>query len=351
MDIGAEAAGAEVVFANDIDADACETLQTAFPKTKVIPGGVKDIKRFPHAELLIGGYPCQSFSMGGNRNPAVDHRTYLYLEFARCLDQVEPLYFVAENVSGLKKVQGGVFLEQQVRTFEKAGKRGYRITAQLVDAKEYGVPQTRKRMLLVGVRRDLEKAFIFPSPTHGKQDGRLRGLRPFTSHGDAIQALPLWPKGEFYERPHDPEGHWSWYYMSRNRKGSWDGPSFTIVSNWRHTPLHPASPVMKLTWSNLADGWKQRWDFSDEYEHVRSDIKRQILKEARRLSWRECALIQTFPQEFSPCGSVESKFNQIGNAVPPMLAQIILEHLLSSRGLVSAHKPIEIKGNQLAFWA
>lgn len=349
MDLGAHAAGADIIFANEIDKNAASTLRKYFPRTEIVERDIAEVKNFPAADLVIGGYPCQSFSMGGNRNPAADNRTYLYLHFARCLSIVQPKYFIAENVSGLKKVQGGSFLLEQIKAFEGAGKHGYRITAEIVDAKNYGVPQTRKRMLLVGVRRDLEQVYVFPPITHVKPSQKNYLLKPYASHGEAIKGLPLWPTGEFYERPHDPEGHFSWYYMSRNRKGLWDGPSFTIVANWRHTPIHPASPVMKLTWSNLADGWKQRWDFSKEYEHRKGHIERLVLKEPRRLSWRECALIQTFPKDFEPVGDVESKFEQIGNAVPPLLAQVILEHLVSKKGILPVGQPIEFK-KQLTFW-
>ena len=350
LDFGAAEAGATIVYANEIDQDSCETLRKYFPGADLDSREVKEVRSFPTADLVIGGYPCQSFSMGGNRNPANDHRTFLYLEFARCLQEVRPKYFVAENVSGLKKVSGGTFLKQQFETFEKAGREGYRITGQVLDAKDYGVPQTRKRMILVGVRRHLERGFLFPIPTHG----RSRKFKPYTSHGEAIKHLPLWPNGEFYERPHDPEGHLSWYFMSRNRKAKWDGPAFTVVANWRHITIHPACAVMKLTWSNLADGWKQRWDFSDEYEHLLNDPERPVLKVPRRLSWRECAAIQTFPEHFEPAGDVESKFTQIGNAVPPLLAKTILAHLISGNGLVGVPKDARERAimaeNQLTLW-
>ena len=96
---------------------------------------------------------------------------------------------------------------------------------------------------------------------------------------------------------------------------------------------------MTLTWSNLADGWKQRWDFSDQYEHLEADPKRKKLEAARRLSWRECARIQTFDSKFTPVGETESKFTQIGNAVPPKLAQAIFTHLFSGAGLVALDAP------------
>lgn len=330
MDLGAEMAGVKVIFANDIDHDSCKTYQRNFPHTKVIEGDVKDIKSFPKVDILLGGYPCQSFSLGGKRNPEKDHRTYLYQEYARVLELIEPKYFIAENVSGLTGVMGGKFFKAQLEAFQKVGRYGYTISRKIVDARDYGVPQKRRRVLLIGVRKDLNKAYIFPEPTHGKGIG----LKPYTSHGEAIKDLPLNPEGEYYHRPHDPDGGFSWYFMSRNRKSNWDEPSYTVVANWRHTTLHPASPVMKIVWSDLKNGFKQKWEFTKEFEQLKNDPKRPILKIPRRLSWRECARIQTFPDRFIFEGkNVESKFRQIGNAVPPLLAKIIVERIISREGL------------------
>ncbi len=330
-DFGLEQAGVVVIYANEIMADACKTLQRYFKDTDVDNRDIKLVKSFPKATLVCGGYPCQSFSMGGNRNPEKDERTNLFREFARCVSEVNPKFFIAENVSGLKKLEGGRFLEEQMRIFKSCGEKGYNVSAQILDAKQFGVPQNRKRIILVGVRSDLKKVFVFPEPTHGAAGS---GLLPFTSHGDAIKDLPLWPEGEFYERPHDPKGNWSWYFMSRNRKAPWDAPAYTVVANWRHVTVHPGSPAMKLTWSDLKNGFKQRWDFSDEYEHLLINPRRPFLEKPRRLSWRECARIQGFPKGFTPHGDVESKFEQIGNAVPPGLFRAIAEHLVSGKGLV-----------------
>lgn len=334
MDFGVRSAGFDIIFANDILKEAASTHRTYFPESDFSLGDIREIDIFPSSDLVVGGYPCQPFSMGGNRNPANDPRTYLFREFARVVSVVNPKYFIAENVSGLKSVQNGTWLQQQIDIFEKLGKNGYRISWSVLNAQDFGVPQRRKRLFIVGVRKDLGAFFNFPRPTHGSPaDAAKLGLIPYTSHGDAIAGLPLWPTGEFYERPHDPEGHFSWYYMSRNRKADWDAPSFTIVANFRHTTLHPASPSMELLWSNLADGWKQGWGFSSEYEHLAKDPSRPILEEARRLSWREAALIQTFPKAFEPAGDLMKKFEQIGNAVPPLLVNHLASALYSEDGL------------------
>jgi len=333
MDFGVEAAGGSVVFSNDILADACKTLEKYFSDSEIRREDIAKITAFPEADVVVGGYPCQSFSMAGNRDPEKDERTSLYKQFLRAIKLIRPKYFVAENVSGLQQLKSGSFLKEQITAY---GEAGYAVSYQVLNARDYGVPQSRKRLVIVGVRRDLGQIFAFPPPTHGKATKKTGPLKPYASHGDAIKGLPLWPEGEFYERPHDPEGHFSWYYMSRNRKAKWADPAFTVVANWRHITLHPASPVMTLTWSNLADGWKQRWDFSDQYEHLEADPSRLKLEKPRRLSWRECARIQSFPSKFVPVGDTESKFTQIGNAVPPRLAQAIFAHLFSGAGLLHA---------------
>jgi DNA (cytosine-5)-methyltransferase 1 len=341
MDLGAHAAGFDVVFANDIMREAAETHATFFPGVEFVTGDVKGLTSFPEADLVMGGYPCQSFSMGGLRRPQHDSRTQLYEEFARCVDLVSPKYFVAENVSGLKQIANGHWLEKQLALFQTLGRKGgYNVTWAVMRAENHGVPQRRKRLFIVGVRRDLGLFYWFPAPTHGKPgEAQRRGLAPFASHGDAISGMPLWPTGEFYERPHDPEGHMSWYYMSRNRKAPWDAPSFTIVANFRHITLHPASQTMKLVWSNLADGFKQKWEFSGEWEHLEDHPDRPKLQTPRRLSWRECARIQTFPPGFEPAGDLARKFELIGNAVPPLLADAVLRPLAEGGGLRSAPPP------------
>jgi len=334
FDLGAAAAKVKVVYAIDAMADAAASLRSYLPNADIVHDRVENVKTFPKADLLFGGYPCQSFSMGGRRSPETDTRSELYLQFARCLELVEPLYFVAENVAGLKALAEGEFFSRQIREFSRAGQHGYRISWAILDASDFGVPQRRRRLFIVGVRKDLAKEFSFPQPTHGKNGGLL----PPCSHGDVLADLPLWPEGEFYQRPGGMDDTFSWYYMSRNRKAAWDAPSYTVVANWRHVTLHPASPTMTMTSSNLQDGWKQRWDFSGQHEHLLIDPARPKLDIPRRLSWRECARIQTFPIGFEPAGSIQSKFTQIGNAVPPKLAQTILEHLLSGKGLSPVRK-------------
>ena len=340
-DLGAKQAGADLLFAMDISKNAVSTYSKhrgllAFPDTDVKHGDVRKLTTLPGCDLLLGCYPCQSFSMGGRRAPGTDERASLYLAFANCLAMTNAKFAVVENVAGLAWLDGGAHLRRHLDAIATAGK-GYSVTYQVLDAQNFGVPGRRRRLFLVAVRNDIGAHYHFPSPTHGRRspDGR-----PMASHGEAIAHLPHDPVGEYYV--HEKE-EFSWWYMSRNRKRKWEEPSYTILGNWRHTPLHPASPTMKMVSSNLSDGWKQTWVFTDDFDHL--DVHgRPVFERPRRLSWREAAAIQTFPPEFEPCGSVASKFSQIGNAVPPLMMRSIVSGIVGGHGL-DASLPDGISGN------
>ena len=331
MDFGAHAAGFQTVLALDNFGAAVETFKAHFPDTDVIQQDIYSFNSsrknpYPKADVLTGGYPCQSFSMGGVRDPAKDDRSNLFLGFADAVNKIRPKVFIAENVSGLAKLKDGAWFKKQLHVYTHELDAKYRVYWQMLNAADYGVPQIRKRVIIVGVRDDVDGNFSFPDATHAKAElaSKLKRL-PYASHGEAIKHLPHNPIGEYYERPHDPEGNFAWYFMSRNRRHRWDHPAFTVVANFRHITLHPASPVMELEWSNLADGWKQKWRFTDRYDHEIFCPEFPRLDPPRRLSWREAAAIQTFPSNFLPSGDLGEKFEQIGNAVPPLLMQRLLE--------------------------
>lgn len=330
MDFGAHAEGVQTVFAIDNFSAATNTFARYFPNSHVINSDIYEYNSlsqnpYPTADILMGGYPCQPFSMGGSRQPSKDDRSNLFSAFAEAVNKVKPKVFIAENVSGLAALQKGEWFQKQLNVYENELSVKYSVSTKLINAADYGVPQHRKRIFIVGVREDLGERFSFPEPTHAKYEHAEKlGLIPHVGHGDAISHLPPNPVGEYYERTNDPSGNFSWYFMSRNRRHAWNRPSFTIVANFRHLTLHPASPKMELEWSDLANGWKQKWKFSEDYDHLNFNKTFPCLR-PRRLSWREAALIQTFPNEFNPEGNLEEKFKQIGNAVPPLLMQKILQ--------------------------
>jgi DNA (cytosine-5)-methyltransferase 1 len=329
-DLGASRAGAEIIFANDNNKNAIATYLKykqilAVPDATVLNSDISDISNFPQCDLLLGCYPCQSFTMGGNRTPDSDPRSTLYLQFCRALYISKAKFFITENVTGLAWLKSGRYLKEQLTSLENTG-RGYNISIEMLNSKDYGVPQDRKRLFIVGVRKDLSLYYHFPPPTHGQETGKL----PFVSHGDVTLQLKDDPIGEYYNYEKEP---FSWWYLSRNRKRPWSESSYTIQANWRHNPIHPASPTMRLVESNLKDGYKQRWEFTNSYDHLDDGRDLPVFEQPRRLSWRESAVIQTFPTDFEPIGNVSSKQEQIGNATPPLLMEVIVKQITNEKGI------------------
>ena len=301
MDLGFEQAGHTIIWANDIDKTACETYAKNF-SIKPLRKDIRKVTSFPSADIVIGGYPCQGFSLAGNRD-AFDKRNYMYLEFARVLETVQPKMFVAENVKGVitpfKSVPRALdLMEKKFRSC------GYRVAPKLLNAKDFGVPQDRERVFIVGVRTDLNKEYVFPKKSHGKPP-----LKPYVTLREVIGDLPPPKKGQYYDHT-----GFSSRYMSRNRIRGWDEVSYTIQASGRHAPLHPSCPPMRKVEQDV-------WEFTDDAGKY------------RRLSVRECARIQTFPDDFVFSGALNSKYKQIGNAVPPLLAKVValqLENLVEA---------------------
>ena len=289
------------IYANDIFVEALETYQRNFPKTVLTHNkDIKKVKEFPKADMVVGGPPCPGFSEAGPRL-VDDPRNFLYLHYIRCLLQTKPKFFIMENVKGMLTLGKGEVFKQILQDFEAAG---YKIYHKLLNARDYGVPQIRERVFLVGVREDIDFKYTFPEPTHG--DGDLF-LKPYVTLKDAIGDLEDNP-GDYYT------GSFSSIYMSRNRKKRWDEQSFTIQASGRHAPLHPSGlPMKKVD--------KDKWIFPDGEENH------------RRLSVKEVARIQTFPDwfEFSDGGNeniskntrLDKIYKQIGNAVPVQLGGAI----------------------------
>ena len=296
LDLGVENAGPfKVIWANDCLTYACKTFQANFKDTKVICGKIEGIDNFPKADLIIGGFPCQDFSLGGNWKKLTE-RGLQYLQFSRCLELVKPKFFIAENVKDLIHYyfNGDKFLPIIIKEFES---KGYRVKYKLLSSEKYGVPQVRKRIFIVGIRNDIDFEYQFPEETHGSKIKRYITLR------DTIAGMPKFPEGDYIPN----ETGYSSRYMSRNRKRGWDEMSFTIQASGRQAPQHPMGEPMKKVGPD-------KWVFQG--------------KENRRLSYKECALIQTFPENFIFEGTLANKYLQIGNAVPPLFAKKVAEGLV-----------------------
>ena len=290
------------IFVNDIFTEARETYAgNAGKYIYMDKSDIRKIKQFPKADIVLGGFPCPGFSEAGPRL-LDDKRNFLYLHFIRCLMQSKPKLFVAENVKGMTTLGKGEVFKQIVEDFAAAG---YTIYHKLLSSEEYGVPQIRKRVILVGVRNDIEFEYQYPEPAYGDEK---KGLKKIVDLRTAIGDLEDNP-GEYFT------GSYSSMFMSRNRKKSWSEPSFTIQASGRQAPIHPGGePMVKVG--------KDKYIFTDGEENN------------RRLSVKEIARIQTFPDwyEFSRGTSNRNEnakldlvYKQIGNAVPVRLALAVAE--------------------------
>lgn len=290
------------IFVNDIFTEARETYAgNAGKYIYMDKSDIRKIKQFPKADIVLGGFPCPGFSEAGPRL-LDDKRNFLYLHFIRCLMQSKPKLFVAENVKGMTTLGKGEVFKQIVEDFAAAG---YTIYHKLLSSEEYGVPQIRKRVILVGVRNDIDFEYQYPEPAYGDEK---KGLKKIVDLRTAIGDLEDNP-GEYFT------GSYSSMFMSRNRKKSWLEPSFTIQASGRQAPIHPGGePMVKVG--------KDKYIFTDGEENN------------RRLSVKEIARIQTFPDwyEFSRGTSNRNEnakldlvYKQIGNAVPVRLALAVAE--------------------------
>ena len=290
------------IYVNDIFDEARETYaQNAGRYIYMDKSDIRKIKEFPKADIVLGGFPCPGFSEAGPRL-VDDKRNFLYLHFIRCLMQSKPKIFVAENVKGMMTLGKGEVFKQIVQDFSAAG---YTIYHKLLNSAEYGVPQVRESVILVGVRNDLDYQYVHPEPTHGYG---VENLKEVVTLRDAIGDLENDP-GDYFT------GSYSTIFMSRNRKKNWSQPSFTIQASGRQAPIHPGGePMVKIG--------KDQYAFSDGEENN------------RRLSVKEIARIQTFPDwyEFSRGSSNRNEnakldlvYKQIGNAVPVRLALAVAE--------------------------
>ncbi|MFC1788630.1 DNA cytosine methyltransferase [Thermodesulfobacteriota bacterium] len=289
--------GHKIIFANDFDKNACSTNEANLG-SHVLCEDIRKVEEFPAADMVIGGYPCQGFSIIGTRLVA-DKRNFLYLEYAKCLEKVNPKIFIAENVKGLLSLAGGEVINAMVKEFEL---KGYKVVHQLLNAKNFGIPQDRERVFIVGVRKGLDFRFRFPKKTHGSDSEikqlplfqRENSLKPYVTLKNAIGNLSEPKEEELYTAKFSP------IYMSRNRRRSWNEQSFTIQAGSMHVPLHPSSPPMKQIGID-------EWEFGEGI--------------SRRLTPKECMMIQSFPDDFKLYGEgFATQYRQVGNAVPPVLA-------------------------------
>jgi DNA (cytosine-5)-methyltransferase 1 len=294
-DLGLREAGVKAVWANDANASACELYEEVTGANGTIQhGDIAKIDEFPKTDLLVGCYPCQGYSQGGRRTED-DTINFLYRHFDRALRKIRPKAFIVENVDGMRFAQNSHLLRAQITRFRMAG---YRTDWQVLDAKDYGLAQDRRRLFIVGIRSSEKKRFVFPIATHGP-----KANQPYSTLEERISVLRDAPRGSYNEEP------FHWYYLSRNRRRTWQQQSPCVVAHWRHVGLHPDSPALRKVGTD-------HWEFAEEGT-------------ARRYSYLECAALQGFPvPEAFKSRSVEERFRAIGNAVPPPLFGSVAKRLV-----------------------
>jgi len=320
LDLGFEKAGFDTVWANEYDKDIWETYEKNFPHTKLDRRSITKIpsSEVPEALGIIGGPPCQSWSEAGSLRGIDDHRGQLFFEFIRLLRDKKPLFFLAENVSGMLAGRHGEALKNIKKLFEESG---YTLSFKLLNAHDYKVPQDRKRIFFIGYRKDLGIKFEFPNGFDKKRylkdviwnikDDALPAKEKNYTNGDSCTL----------DNHEYAIGTFSSMYMSRNRVRSWDEPSFTIQAGGRHAPLHPQAPKMQFIEQN-------KRIFVTDKEHL-----------YRRLSVRECARIQTFPDTHKfYYKNVMAGYKMVGNAVPSYLGYYLAKKIMEdmkSLGIVT----------------
>jgi DNA (cytosine-5)-methyltransferase 1 len=302
MDIGFRKAGFRTVWANEYDKAIASSYRHYFPEVKFDARSILDIpcEDIPRgAAGIIGGPPCQSWSEAGAKRGIDDPRGKLFYEYMRVLKHVRPKFFVAENVSGMLAERNAKPLRNIVAMFDG---EGYSVICKMLKASDYGVPQDRERVFIVGYDSDFfGGAFWFPDPQRGKVTLR-------DAIGD-LEGLEV-GKTDVVKNHETIRSGYSSMFMSRNRVRGWNEQSFTILATARHAPLHPGAPKMVKV-------------EKDKFAFVKGRES-----EYRRLTVRECARIQTFPDDYEfVYDRVEQGYKMVGNAVPVNMAYRIAKQI------------------------
>jgi DNA (cytosine-5)-methyltransferase 1 len=324
LDLGFTQAGFDVIWANEYDKSIWETYEKNHEGVFLDKRSITDVPtdEVPDCEGIIGGPPCQSWSEAGAMRGIGDKRGQLFYDFIRILADKQPKFFLAENVSGMLLAAHGNALENIKNMFRECG---YNLSFQMLNVSDYGVPQDRKRVFFVGYRNDLGIEFEFPEATTLQnkislinvigdlKDNVLPAQKGNITNGDNC----LISNHEYMT------GGFSTMYMSRNRVRSWDEVSFTIQAGARHAPCHPQAPKFKFVEQNLRI-----------FVPGKEDLY-------RRLSVRECARIQTFPDTFNfHYKNIADGYKMIGNAVPVQMAKVLADKILRDlSALESIQKP------------
>ena len=311
LDLGFEQAGFHVVWANELESHCRATYIRNHPNTMFVLGDICkiDSNSIPDCDGFIGGPPCQSWSVAGKQKGLEDERGKLFCKYIEIINLKKPKFFLIENVKGLCE---GIFSHVFIMFLEELKKAGYDVKWELLDAVNFGVPQNRERVFIIGFRKDLNVNYEFPKATCSEPVPMIKAI------GDIREAPTLY-NGKDKVVPnttranHDvlTSGFNQFYYRGYRRR-AWRQPSFTIHATADNIPLHPSSPKMMF------------------FGHEKWDFQKDKMDEYRRLSVRECARIQTFPDNFYfVTDDIKAAYKMIGNAVPPRLGKALASSIYS----------------------
>lgn len=298
----------DITWANDIYPQACETYRHNFGN-HIFQGDISDIdiNMIPKdADVVIGGFPCQDFSVAGKRQGITVKRGQLYLEMKKVIEHIMPKVFVAENVEGLVSMEDGIILDTIKNDFQSISNDeqnySYDVTHYLLHAADHGVPQIRKRVFIVGVRSDLNVSFDKPEPTHNENN--------WVTAKEAID--DLWGKENYPNIHNHSQISKAKFYPGKRLQGNTkikaDAPSITIRA-------------------------EHHGNIEAHYRSINGNDDTDM-SSWRRLTVRECARLQSFPDNFEFKGAATHTYKQIGNAVPPVLgwhiAQAVQQTLIKA---------------------
>ena len=314
LSLGLERAGWHSSLAIDSDPWATRTYKANFPRAEVFDGDVRTVdfsKWKGRVDLVAGGPPCQPFSVAGSQQSYEDVRDMLP-QFVRAVREIRPKAFLMENVSGLAGARHGEYLE---RTTKKLAGLGYAVAIQVLNAADYGVPQDRLRLFIVGLRGG--DKFIFPRPTHGPGT-----RRHFQTAAEALMHVP-----------HDEPNRAIVTYAKKPvlRPSPWAG----MLVNGGGRPINlrePSQTIPASAGGNRTHIVDKQGVLVDYHEYLMRGGKphQGTVKGVRRLTVRESARIQSFPDEFNFLGTRSACYRQVGNAVPPLLAEAVGRAVLVS---------------------
>lgn len=316
LSLGLQKAGWNVEAAFDYDEAAIGTHRVNFPGVEHHCIDVRrvDFRRFSGIDLVAGGPPCQPFSVSGKRLGSTDLRD-MVPDFVRAVEEARPRAFLLENVAGLAMAKFDAYLHEHMYRLHALG---YTVSKQVLCAADYGVAQNRRRLILVGIRLDQTgEPFHYPAATHGPLTNRRYKTVSEALKGSPAD-LPNRAKVVFCKNPVLRKSPFAgMMFNGQGRPLDGDGLGHTVPASAGGNRTHIVDPIglIREYHSHLLAGEKPR---TGQMEGV------------RRLTVRESARLQSFPDSFEFVGGQSSRYSQVGNAVPPKLGQVVGQSILHS---------------------